>query len=492
MSFAKVNLDKASLLKRSIELEEGELTSDGVLSVDTGSRTGRSPKDRFIVKDAKTANVVAWGKNSQPIEKNIFDNLWARAEQAISAKEHFVNYLYVGSDPSCSLAVKVMVEKAWHAVFALNMFIARENSGPQDFEGCWQLLNVPSLSLDGAADGVNSDGAVLLDFYNKKVLICGILYSGEIKKAMFTALNYYLPEADILPMHCAANVGDDGSSALFFGLSGTGKTTLSADVSRKLVGDDEHGWSKEKVFNFEGGCYAKCIHLSQANEPVIWQAIQPGAILENVVLDANKQPDFSNSSKTENTRASYPLSFVDNIEKSSQAKPPKAVVFLACDLYGVLPAVSLLSADQAAYYFLSGYTALVGSTEGEAAEIKPTFSTCFGAAFFPRNPLDYAALLQKRLLETNAKVYLVNTGWHGGSYSEGGSRYSIDFTRSIVNAAINNSFSASDCDLLPGFNLLYPRKLTGVNSGLLNPRDKWSDLSAYEQSATQVDSRVQS
>ena len=479
MSLARINLKKQELIDYSLNKKESVLSKSGVIVVNTGKRTGRSPKDRYIVKDVNSENIVDWGVNSQPIEKDVFDNLWQRATDFIKDKDHFINYLSVGSDSKFSINVKVVVEKAWHAVFALNMFIDNDLT-EKSCKDCWELLDVPSLLLNGREDGVNSDGAVVIDFYQKRVLICGILYSGEIKKSMFTVLNYYLPEKDVLPMHCAANVDESDNSALFFGLSGTGKTTLSADVTRRLVGDDEHGWSKDNVFNFEGGCYAKCINLSREKEPVIWDAIKPGAILENVVLDENGDPDYQDSSKTENTRASYPLDHINYRDKSSQTFPPKSVLFLACDLYGVLPAVSLLSIDQAAYYFLSGYTALVGGTEVNACEIKSTFSTCFGAAFFPRNPVEYAELLRKRLKETGAQVYLVNTGWYGGGYFSGGSRYSIDFTRKIVKHCVNNSFDIDSCSKLSGFNLNYPSIVEGVKDGLLDPRSTWKNLEEYE------------
>lgn len=479
MSLARVNLTKQELIDYSLNKKESVLSNSGVLVVSTGKRTGRSPKDRYIVKDENSEKIVDWGVNSQPIDKDVFNNLWQRASDFIKNREHFVNYLSVGSDVNFSIDVKVVVEKAWHAVFALNMFIDNDLTG-DSCKDCWELLDAPSLLLNGSKDGVNSDGAVVIDFYQKRVLICGILYSGEIKKSMFTVLNYYLPEKDVLPMHCAANVDGNNNSSLFFGLSGTGKTTLSADITRRLVGDDEHGWSKESVFNFEGGCYAKCINLSREKEPVIWDAIKPGAILENIVLDKNGDPDYQDSSKTENTRASYPLEHISYREESSQTFPPNSVLFLACDLYGVLPAVSLLSIDQAAYYFLSGYTALVGGTEVNAREIKSTFSTCFGAAFFPRNPVDYAELLRKRLKETGAQVYLVNTGWYGGGYFSGGSRYSIEFTRKVVKSCVNNAFSFDDCVMLPGFNLHYPLKMNGVDTELLDPKSKWKSSQEYE------------
>ncbi|MBM93181.1 MAG: phosphoenolpyruvate carboxykinase (ATP) [Legionellales bacterium] len=477
-----VDCDRTTLLNYSFKHHEGVHSAEGVLTVETGTRTGRSPQDRFIVQDELTRHTIDWGGTNQPIDRSVLTQLWARALSYLEERTHFINHLRVGASGQYGVPVKVTAEYAWHAAFALNMFI--DSPWVQaDHDQHWSLMSVPGLTLSGAQDGVNSDGVVILDCVERRILICGIRYAGEMKKAMFTALNYHLPDQQVLPMHCAANVGEDGSSALFFGLSGTGKTTLSSDPARQLVGDDEHGWSDSGVFNFEGGCYAKCINLSQANEPVIWDAIRPGAIMENVILDSNGYPDFTDVSKTQNTRVSYPLFHVKRRVLESQAAPPNAVIFLACDLYGVLPPVSLLSIEQAAYYFLSGYTALVGSTEmGQSAEIKPTFSTCFGAPFFSRPPQVYADLLMQRLNETQAQVFLVNTGWHCGGYASGGQRYSITTTRAIIHA-ITAGVDVAQTQVFPKFNFKIPSLLKGVESALLDPRRQWSDESAYWASA---------
>lgn len=349
-------------------------------------------------------------------------------------------------------------------------------------------MNLPGLETNPEQDGVNSDAAVLLDFTQRRVLILHMRYAGEMKKAMFTVLNFMLPSQDVLPMHCAANVDEDGeNAALFFGLSGTGKTTLSADPNRQLIGDDEHGWSRTGIFNFEGGCYAKCIDLHVEREPVIYQAIRTGALMENVVVDASGQPDFSDTRLTKNTRAAYPLTHVQKRVQDSRGPHPRSVLFLTCDLHGVLPPVACLNIQQAAYYFLSGYTALVGSTEvGSQSDIEATFSACFGAPFFPRPPAVYAKLLMRRLSQTGAKVYLVNTGWTGGGYYTGGHRFSIETTRKIVDAITSGQLETVDTVTLPVFDLAVPVQVPGVSSQLLLPENGWEDKPAYQRSVSQL------
>jgi phosphoenolpyruvate carboxykinase (ATP) len=480
------NLSAAELIKLALERKEGVLASNEALVVTTGARTGRSPKDRFIVKDTLTNTAVDWNTINQPLAPAAFDALWARANNHLNSREVcFVGNYCVGAEEAFTLPVKVISELAWHNLFVQNLFIRKILNDPARE---WTMLNVASMQTDAARDGVNGDAAVILDFTQRRILICGTYYAGEMKKAMFSVMNFLLPEHDVLPMHCAANVGKDGSSALFFGLSGTGKTTLSADPERFLIGDDEHGWSKDSVFNFEGGCYAKCIDLSQKNEPVIWNAIQKGTVLENVVLDAaTKTPDYTNTTLTQNTRAAYPLEFIPLREPSNRGATPHAVIFLTCDLYGVLPPVARLSKEQAAYYFLSGYTALVGSTEvGQGSGIKPTFSTCFGAPFFPRSPKVYAALLMKRLQEQNAEVYLVNTGWSGGAHGAGGQRFSIPTTRTIVSAIVNGDLRNAIYETLPGFNFEIPTDISGVDSKILNPPKLWPNLQDYEKNAREL------
>ncbi len=476
------------LTQEALRLHRATLTSKGVLSIATGTFTGRSPEDRFIVRDACTADRVWWGKVNKPFEESTFKALKIKMLSYLDGKNLYVRDALAGSDPRLSMRIRVINEYPEHNQFAYNMFIEPAADELVHFEPDWTILHAPDFFADPEVDGTRQSNFAILSFAEKTILIGGTGYTGEIKKGIFSALNFLYPEFhDTFPMHCSANLGKKGDTALFFGLSGTGKTTLSADPLRLLIGDDEHGWTADgTVFNFEGGCYAKVIDLSQEKEPDIWNAIKPGAILENVVLDEAGEPDYQDKSLTENTRVSYPIEHITHVAPGLRGTAPKNVFFLTCDAYGVLPPLSKLGPEQAAYHFISGYTAKVAGTEAGVTEPKAVFSACFGAPFMPLHPSEYASMLMERMQKGDIHVWLVNTGWVGGGYGVG-SRIKLRYTRSLITAALEGHALETTTDEIFGMERVI--ECPGVPTDVLDPRGQWNDESAYDQAAADLAQR---
>jgi phosphoenolpyruvate carboxykinase (ATP) len=483
------NLPPARLAEASVRRREGVLAENGALVARTGKRTGRSPKDKFVVVDDLTSDKVAWGKVNKPFSRESFGRLLGKATSYLeNLEEVFLVDAQAGTDPRYKLNVQVVTEHAWQALFARQLFRRPDPDELDRFEPDWTVLSVPGFLADPDEDGTDSEAFVGLDFEKKVVLICGTGYAGEIKKSIFTALNFVLPtEHGIFPMHCSANVSDEGGVALYFGLSGTGKTTLSADPERRLIGDDEHGWSDEGVFNFEGGCYAKTIDLSREKEPQIFSAIRFGTVLENVSVDRRtRRVDYADRSLTENTRAAYPLEHVDGAVPRGRAGHPSAVLFLTADAFGVLPPISALTPEQAAYWFLSGYTAKLAGTEADMEEaVQATFSECFGAPFLPLPANEYARMLSERLKRHGSDVWLVNTGWTGGPYGVG-ERMDLSHTRAMVRAAVSGRLDAVKTREEPFFGLRVPTSVPNVPARVLDPRSTWPDEGAYDEQARRL------
>lgn len=487
VSKAHWNLEPAELIEATIKRGEGKLTSTGALAVDTGEFTGRSPKDKFIVEDSKTKDTVWWGDVNFKFDAAKFDKLYDRVTAYLGGKEVFVRDSYACADPQYRLNIRVVTETPWASLFANNLFLRPTKEEIENFKPDWHIICAPGFKADAKTDGTRQHNFAILNLTKKIILIGGTGYTGEIKKGIFTLLNYILPqERGALSMHCSANIGKAGDTAIFFGLSGTGKTTLSADPERGLIGDDEHGWSDKGVFNFEGGCYAKCVDLSKEKEPQIFNAIRSGALVENIEFyEGTNEVDYKNIKKTENTRVAYPINFIENAVEPSVGGIPQNIFFLTCDAYGVLPPISKLSTGQAMYHFISGYTAKVAGTEVGITEPTLTFSACFGKAFLPLHPTKYAELLGKKLNENKVNVWLVNTGWTGGAYGTG-SRMKLAYTRAMITAALNGELEKVKMDTLPVFGLQMPVSCPGVPAEILNPRATWKDKDAYDAKANNL------
>jgi phosphoenolpyruvate carboxykinase (ATP) len=482
------NLIAPELFQAAARRSEGEFSDMGPFVAVTTPHTGRSPNDKFIVKEPSSEKDVDWGKVNRPLTVEKYQLLLEDVRIYLNeTPELFVEDLYCGADPSYRLSVRYVSPNAWHIAFVRNMFIRPELSDLPTFDPNFTVLHAPEFEADPARHGTRSGTFIVLNIAEHTILIGGTRYAGELKKAMFTVMNYLLPKQGALSMHCSANVGRYGDTALFFGLSGTGKTTLSADPDRRLIGDDEHGWSKDGIFNFEGGCYAKVINLTPESEPEIYRTTQMfGTVLENVVLDpATKEVRFADQSITENTRASYPLHYIRNFVEGGRGGHPKNVVFLTADAFGVLPPIARLTPQQAMYYFLSGYTAKVAGTERGVKEPQPTFSACFGAAFLVWHATKYARMLGDHLREHDSKVWLINTGWSGGPYGTG-ERIKLKYTRAIVHAALAGELDESDTRRDPIFGLAVPTEINRVPANVLNPRSTWSDPEAYDAQARKL------
>jgi phosphoenolpyruvate carboxykinase (ATP) len=473
------------LVLDTLRMNEGVLNDTGALIIQTGEFTGRAPKDKFIVKDDSTAESVHWNEFNQPIEPKYFDIIYKKViEYLDKLPELWVRDCYACADPRYRLNIRSVNEKPWSNLFSYNMFLRPTEEELENFTPEWHVISAPGLKLDAKECGIRQHNVSLVSFKHKMILIAGSGYTGETKKGIFTILNYILPHnKKVLSMHCSANMGDDGDTAIFFGLSGTGKTTLSADPNRKLIGDDEHGWTEDNIFNFEGGCYAKCINLTEEKEPEIFHAIRPGALIENTTFFAGTNKiNFDDSTVTENTRVSYPLDFISNALEPSIGGLPKNIFFLTCDAFGVLPPISRLTPGQAMYQFISGYTAKVAGTEAGVTEPKPTFSACFGAPFLPLHPGIYAHMLGEKMQKHQVNVWMINTGWTCGPYGVG-NRMKLKYTRAMITAALDGKLANAEFENHPIFGMAMPASCPDVPGEVLNPRNTWQDKNAYDEKA---------
>ncbi|MEG0513288.1 MAG: phosphoenolpyruvate carboxykinase (ATP) [Clostridia bacterium] len=481
------NLPASRLTELALANGEGKLSNTGALVVNTGKYTGRSPDDRFVVDEPSIHDEIAWGKINVPISIEKFNNIYNRMCAYLQNRELYVFDGFAGAEKKYQIGVRVVNELASQNMFIHQLLVRPTEDELASFAADFTIVAAPGFKCIPELDGVHSEAAIIVSFERKMVIVAGSQYAGEIKKSVFSVMNYLLPKRGVFSMHCSANVGEDGDSAIFFGLSGTGKTTLSADPNRYLIGDDEHGWSDEGIFNIEGGCYAKCINLSKEHEPEIYGAIKFGALVENVVMDENtREFNFEDDSLTENTRVGYPVEYISNAKIPGVAGIPSTVIFLTADAFGVLPPVSKLSREAAMYHYVSGYTAKLAGTERGITEPQATFSTCFGAPFLPLPASRYAELLGEKISKTGANVYLVNTGWSGGSYGKGGKRMSLPYTRAMVTACLNGELEKSEFELDPIFNVLVPTTCPNVPSEVLSPKKVWSDAAAYEETAKKL------
>jgi phosphoenolpyruvate carboxykinase (ATP) len=487
-----INLPTPALVAEAVRRNEGRLSVDGALVVETGVHTGRSAQDKFVVDEPSVTGEMWWGKVNNRLAPEKFAVLKARVQAYLQGQEVFTQDLFAGADPAHRVSVRIVSTGAWQTLFSRNIFIRPTDKELESFQPDYVILHAPLFQADPAIDGVRSGTAVVLSFEQRVIVIAGSEYAGEIKKSIFTVMNWILPDRGVLPMHCSANIGSEGDVALFFGLSGTGKTTLSSDPHRKLIGDDEHGWGNDGVFNFEGGCYAKVINLSAEAEPEIWAASHRfGTVLENVVADAHGRLDLTDQSLTENTRSAYPVEYIPNLERSLRGGQPRNVVMLTCDAFGVMPPIAKLTPAQAMYHFLSGYTALVAGTEkGLGAEPQATFSTCFGAPFLPRRPEVYGRMLAELIAQHGADCWLVNTGWSGGQYGVG-KRMSIRHTRALLNAALDGSLARTKFRKDRFFGLSIPEHVPGIPAEVLDPRESWADKAAYDRMAKELIARFE-